>query len=219
MPSPTTVADLILLGGGGHALVTAEAALAEGHVVAGFLDDDPAAALGRGHPGIPRAGGLEDLSTLYAARSTPWIIALGDLARRRALIDRLRQRPPARPALAVCHPGAYVSPTARIGPGALVAPHAVVHALAFIDAHAIVNTGAIVEHECAIGENCHLAPGSILGGRVTIGPDTLIGLGAHVLPNITIGRGCVIGAGAMVIRDLRDGAKVAGVPARPVTNR
>src|SRR4051794_8036659 len=108
MAPPTIVADLFLLGGGGHALVTAEAALAEGHVVSGYLDDDPGAALGRGHPGIPRVGPLDDLSPLHSARSTPWIIALGDLGRRRGLIDRLRERPPARPALAVCHPAAYV---------------------------------------------------------------------------------------------------------------
>jgi sugar O-acyltransferase (sialic acid O-acetyltransferase NeuD family) len=214
MHAPTTVADLILLGGGGHALVTAEAALAEGHVVAGFLDDDPQAVLGHGHPGIPCVGALEDLAPLQSPRSTPWIIALGDLAHRRALIQRLGRKPPARPALSVCHPSAYVSPTARIGPGTLVAPRAVVHALARIGQHAIINTGAIVEHECQVGENCHIAPGSILGGRVTVGDDTLIGLGARVLPNLAIGRGCVIGAGAMVIRDIPDGAKVMGVPAR-----
>jgi sugar O-acyltransferase (sialic acid O-acetyltransferase NeuD family) len=208
------VVDLTLIGGGGHALVTVEAALAEGHVLAGFLDDDAAAAVAKGHPGIPRLGALTDLSALYAPRATPWIIALGDLEHRRALISRLAAKPPAGAAQAVVHPSAYISPTAVIGPGALVAPRAVVHTLARIGAHAIINTGAIVEHECVIGENAHVAPGAVLGGRVSVGADTLIGLGSRVLPNLSIGRGCVVGAGAMVIRDLPDGAKVAGVPAR-----
>lgn len=216
-PTPLAAAtDLVLLGGGGHALVVAEAALAEGHIVAGFLDDDPAAVLGRGHPGIPYTGPLSDLSALARPRAAFWHIALGNLAHRRNLIERLRAAAPVQAARTVTHPAAYVAPSASVGAGAFIAARAVVHTLARIGQHAIINTGAIVEHECDIGENTHIAPGSVLGGRVRVGPDTLIGLGARILPNLTIGRGCTIAAGAVVIRDVPDGAKLAGVPARPL---
>ena len=214
-PLPPAPSHLVLVGGGGHALVVADAALEAGCILAGFLDDDPAAAMERGHPGVPRLGMLNDLRRALAA-PWAWIIALGDLQHRRNCIERDGRLAPA---AMVLHPRAFVSPLSTIGPGVFVGPQAVVHTLAHIGPHSIVNTGAIIEHECRIGANCHIAPGSVLGGRVSIGDDTLIGLGARVLPNLTIGRNCTIGAGAVVTRNVPDGSKIRGVPARSTPNQ
>jgi acetyltransferase-like isoleucine patch superfamily enzyme len=49
---------------------------------------------------------------------------------------------------------------------------------------------------------------------VTVGDDTLIGIGAIVLPRIRIGRHVIVGAGAVVTRDVPDGKVVYGNPAR-----
>ena len=43
-----------------------------------------------------------------------------------------------------------------------------------------------------------------------------IGSNATILPGITIGRNAMIGAGAVVTADVREGATVAGVPAREI---
>jgi phosphonate metabolism protein (transferase hexapeptide repeat family) len=50
--------------------------------------------------------------------------------------------------------------------------------------------------------------------RVEIGNDVWIGHGATVLPDIRIGDGAVVGAGAVVTRNVRPYAIVAGIPAR-----
>jgi len=202
--------QLVLIGAGGHALVVAEAAELEGWRLAGSLDDDESPVLGSGAPTAPRLGGL-DAFDLIEDRS--WIVSLGDVRARRAIIDRLRGRAHAS---RVQHPGALVAPTASIGEATFVGPGAIVHTRAIVEAHAILNSGCIIEHECRVGENAHVAPGSVLGGRVSVGRDTLIGLGARVLPRIRIGAGCTVGAGAVVTRDVADGLTVAGVPASPI---
>ncbi len=199
--------SLILIGGGGHALVVAEAAVLAGFALTGFLDDDGSAPLSRGNPSCPHLDPLSELEG-YAERGC--IVAIGDLRIRRTLLGRLSGAMLA----TVVHPRAFVSPSATLGRGVYIGPGANVHSRAVIGDHAIVNTGAVVEHECRIGENVHIAPGSAVGGRVSVGPDSLVGLGAKVLPGTSIGRGCLIGAGATVIRAVADHARVAGTPAQ-----
>lgn len=198
--------ELVIVGGGGHALVVAEAALAAGFELAGCIDDDPYPALNAGAPSAPRLGSMERLAELLDGRR--WILGLGDLGVRDMVLRRLTTG-----AAAVVHPRAAVSASARVGDGAFVGPGAVVNTRARLGEHAIINSGAIVEHECMIGRNAHIAPGAALAGRVKVGEGSLVGLGARVLPNLTIGAGCVIGAGAVVVRHVEDGATVAGVPA------
>lgn len=201
-------ANLVLVGGGGHGVVVAEAALLAGYELVGFLDDDSAAALA---VGAMREGWLGSLAKTDVLKKHNWILGLGNLALRRRLIDKLAAgHGPA----SILHPAASVSPSAEIAEGAYVGPGSVVHARAWVSEHAIINSGAIVEHDCRIGQNVHVAPGAVLGGGVHVGADSLVGLGSRILPNIHIGPGAVVGAGAVVVEDVAADECVMGVPAQ-----
>lgn len=200
--------QLLLIGGGGHALVVAEAASLSGWSLIGVYDDAEEPVVCKLF-GVPRLGTLTGLLSGGRVAGGAWHLALGNLPLRSRLIERLGEG-----AATVVHPRAFVSPSARLGAGVLVGAMAVVHSAASVGAHAIVNTGAIVEHECEVGANAHLAPGSVLGGNVRVGAHTLVGLGARVVPGAVIGEGCVVGAGAVVVRDVPAEKRVRGVPAR-----
>jgi len=55
-------------------------------------------------------------------------------------------------------------------------------------------------------------------GRIRVGDDTVIGMGAVILPGTTIGSRCIVGAGAVVKGTVQDGTIVVGNPARVVKN-
>lgn len=55
-------------------------------------------------------------------------------------------------------------------------------------------------------------------GRITIGNNVFIGMGAIILPGVTIANHCIIGAGAVVAKSfLEEGSVIAGNPARVIS--
>jgi UDP-perosamine 4-acetyltransferase len=201
---------IIIYGAGGHGKVVLDALLQSGREIAGFVDDDPQRAGGI-HCGYPVAAGPGDLEPPGAAEL---VVAIGDAASRQratARVEELGYR-----LGTVVHPAAVIAGGVRLAPGAMVMAGAVVNPDASIGRSAIINTGAIIDHDCVIGDLAHVAPGARLAGGVSVGARTLIGVGASAIPVVTIGADAVVAAGAVVVSDVGDGMKVAGVPARPI---
>jgi UDP-perosamine 4-acetyltransferase len=183
--------------------------------VAGLVDDDPARA-GGDLLGFPILGpdALQRLRADGVAHAFAGVGGIGDSSGRRRIFERLLaagfEVPP------IVHASAIVSPWVRLGRGAQVLAAAVVNAGAEVGDDVIVNTGAIVEHDCRLAAHAHVAPGARLAGLVTVGEGAHVGIGAIVIEGIRIGDGALVAAGAVVVRDVGEGERVAGVPARPL---
>ena len=206
--------DLVVIGGGEHARVVAEAAASrpEQWRVIGFVDHQPC-------PETERRLGLRALASEdEALRETgrAWfVLGIGRIRSaplRRELVTRYSAAG-ARWATVV-HATAWVSPTATVAPGAVVFAGAVVQTGATLGAHAVVNTSAIIEHDVSVGDFTLVAPGVAIGGGTAIGSDSYLGLGCRIRDHLQIGSGVTVGMGAVVTRSVRDGVTVTGVPAR-----
>ena len=192
--------DLILIGGGEHARVVAEAASANGLVIRGCIARD--APVGFTWLGDDDALNHIDWNTAGA------ILGVGRISVRQRLAAA-----PVRAWTTVVHPRAWVSPSALLGQGVFVGAGSVINANARISDHAIINSGAIVEHDVVVGALSHVAPGAVIGGGTVIGTGVFIGLGARLRDHIRLGNGCTVAMGAVVIRDVDAHLTVKGHPA------
>jgi len=198
---------LVIIGAGGHGQVVADAALAAGFEVLGFLDDDRSLFGGK-------FLGMSVLGPIAAAHDmdASCVVAIGDNRRRKQVVDVLGL--PAQRYAAVIHPRATVSPYAEVLPGAMVLAGAIVGPQAVVSSHSIINHGSSIDHHDIVGAFAHVAPGCHAGGNVHIGDGAFLGVGVSVVPGATIGSWATVGAGSVVLHDVQESTVVAGVPAR-----
>lgn len=208
-----SVTPVIVVGAGGHAVALADALLASGRSVVGFIDPAPGAQ-GRLMCGLSVLGGDEILTR---HNSSDVVLAngiggVGDLSVRRRVQQRLRDM--GWRFVGVTHPSAIVSPFAAIAADTQLLARAVVQPNASIGEGCIVNTGAIVEHDVSLGAWSHVAPGSTICGGVQVGESCHVGAGAVVMQGIQLGPRTTVGAGAAVVRNFGGSGTLVGVPAR-----
>lgn len=203
----------IILGAGGHARVVADALLAAGQRVRGFIDSNPSRH-GTRLLDLPVLGNedLLDHESPLAVLLVNGIGSAGSMETRQRVYASAKAR--GFSFATVVHPAALVARSARLAEGVQVLARAVVQPLAVIGENSIVNTGAIVEHDVAVGSHVHISPGCVLAGEVRIGDKVHVGVGATVIQQVTIGSGSFVAAGAVVVGNVAEGTRVVGVPAR-----
>lgn len=177
---------VLILGAGGHAQVVADI-LMRAHEAGsncepiGFLDDNP--------PltetvilGLPVLGAIAQLDEFDHGAV---IVAIGDNRTRARLFESVRAR--GEEVVNAVHPAAMLAPDVCLGQGVMICAGVVVNTGTVIGDNVILNTGCTVDHHNHVGNHAQFAPGVHLGGDVTIGEGTVVGIGASVISQRTIG--------------------------------
>lgn len=202
---------LVIIGAGGFARETAQAARAAGLPLAGHLDDDPALH-GTGIDGVPVLGGTGRAGTLPDA---VFVVCVGnprDYAARARIVDRLRL--PEDRYTTVVHPTAAVSPDSVLGPGTVLLAHTVLTSAVRVGRHVAVMPHTVLTHDDTVGDFATVASGVRLGGAARIGPGAYLGAGALIREGTAVGAWSLVGMGSVVLADVPPGEVWAGSPAR-----
>ena len=185
--------------------MVAEIAVASGHEIVGFVDDDPIAHGERILDWVV----LGDRSIIPNGANVA--LGIGNNAVRKEILNYGAMYQWS--IVSLFHPTAVISPSSSIGEGTIVMAQVVVNARASIGRGCILNTSCSVDHDCYVGNMVHICPGAHLAGAVQVGDGTMVGIGSCVKQGIVIGTECIIGAGSVVISDISDNVTVYGNPA------
>jgi sugar O-acyltransferase (sialic acid O-acetyltransferase NeuD family) len=204
---------LMIYGAGGHARLIIDIVHKSGEFeIVGLIDDNPDRE-DENMLGEKVKGTFADLRHL-SNEISGLIIGIGDNRARRRVWEKLR--PLGVNYAQAVHPSAILGGEVLVGEGTVVMAGTVISCRARVGCHSIVNTRSLVGHDCRIGDFVHIAPGAVLCGTVRVGDLSLVGASATLLPSVTVGREVVVGAGSVVTKDIPDGVRVVGVPARRV---
>ncbi|UNM89966.1 acetyltransferase [Vagococcus sp. CY52-2] len=202
--------ELIIIGSGGHGKVCAEIAESMNKwKTISFLDDSfPSARKCLDFDIIGKTCDMENYT------SHDFFVAIGDNSVREKFFEELT--------LLKCnivsliHPTSYISKYCSIGNGTSIHQNVVINTDSTIGKGCIINTGTIVEHENIISDFVHLSPHVSLGGRVSVGKKTWIGIGSTVINDIKLIHNVMIGASSLVRRDILKSGIYVGNPIRRV---
>lgn len=182
------------------------------YALAGFLSDDPQslAAYPQYQPGIigtvagyaPVAGDL-----LVMGISQP-----ADKLRIAAALEARGAR-----FLTFVHASVQMADWVKLGRGVVLCPNAVVSCHAEIGDFATINLGCTIGHDVKLGRGATLSAHVDLTGFVTVGEGAFFGSHASVLPRATVGEYSRVGAGSVVLRSVKAGSTVMGVPAKQIS--
>jgi sugar O-acyltransferase (sialic acid O-acetyltransferase NeuD family) len=118
--------------------------------------------------------------------------------------------------LTLVDPSAQIFPSATVGAGTVVGAGAIVAAGARIGRHVFINRAVSIGHHTEVGDFASVYGGVHIGAFTRIGTGAEIGIGAVIIDRISVGERALVGAGAVLIRDCAAGARMVGVPARPI---
>jgi len=139
---------------------------------------------------------LERLTTFDA--DDTFICALGDNAKRQALVQQAQTVLPPDRWINAIHVAAVVADNVILGCGNVIGAGAVIQTHAHIGHHCIINTHASIDHHGHVGDFVHVAPNAAVCGNVRIGEGVMVGTSASVMPKLTLAPWTVVKAGTLV---------------------
>ncbi|HBW35493.1 acetyltransferase [Desulfosporosinus sp. BICA1-9] len=174
------MAELIIIGMGGHSKVVTDIARLNGYRILGYLDDKEPVGEERGL----YLGRIETLPT-WVRDGVGFVIAIGNNLVRKAIVEKYEGLE--LDYVRLVHPAAIIGSKVEILRGSVVMPGVIINADARIGRHVIVNTAAVIDHDCKVGDFAHIAQGAVLAGGVVVESYAVVEVGVRV------GRGCVVG--------------------------
>lgn len=191
--------NIILIGGGGHAIACLDVIEnLDSFNVLGYLDVVPTKI------DLPYLG--NDTEAIKYIDEVSFMICIGQIKNPLPRINAFKYLKSLNAKFAtIISPLAYVSKKAKIGEGTIIMHGATVQANVVVGENCIINNRVLIDHCSKVGNNCHISTNVIINGDISIGDNIFIGSGSIIKNGISIGSDTVIGLGSKVLKNISKG--------------
>lgn len=181
--------------------------------VIGFLDDDEAVQsdLIGGLPVLGKTDIMPDLKAKFGVEAI--YCPIGSNKIRVRFLQLARESGYLTPNY--IHPSVRISPDVKIGEGVYILLGTSIMPFTEIEDYVMISMGVNLAHHNILRRGTFLSTGCNFGASIVAEENTYCGIGSTIMTGLhRLGKDCLIGAGAVVIKDVPDGAVMAGVPAK-----
>ena len=203
----------VIIGAGKYGEVYLSYLREAGVEVIGFLDDDDNAQ-NKTYGGLPVLGKTDVLCALRERYGIDAIYCpLGNNKIRVKFLQHAKELGYKTPNY--IHPSVVLSPDVKLGEGVYILLGSDIMPYTTIEDYVMISMNVNVAHHNILKKGTFLSTGCNFGASIVAEENTYCGIGSTIMTGLhRLGKDCLIGAGAVVIKDVPDGAVVAGVPAK-----
>lgn len=179
--------------------------------VKGFLDDKTDALDGLKGDFPPILGSVESYEV---QPDDVFFCAMGDSQWRKHYVEMISSK--GGHFITVVNPMARINPTATIGEGTYIGAYSIISDNVVIGNHCVLQCFNDLGHDAEVGDYVSIESYVFLGGGAKIGDMSTMHTKSSVIPHKTIGKNCIVGINSVVMRNIKDGKTVFGIPAKEI---
>lgn len=177
--------------------------------IKGFLDDNLDALKGFDYPYPPI---LAAISNYHIEEDDVFACSIGDVHTKVKIVEIIESKGAS--FINLIHPNVQINKTAKLGEGILVFHDVHVGSEAIIGNHVMLQSYAAIGHDAVIGEYCRIDPKASVIGGVKVGNRVTLHTVCVLNHKVTVGDDAVVGALSFVVRKVKPGTTVFGIPAK-----
>lgn len=179
-------------------------------IVKGFLENNKNSMAGYdGYPPI-----IADDFTYEFCSDDVFVCSIGDVLTKTRVIESYVKR--GAKFMSLIHNRALIGTNVVIGEGSIIDEGVHIDPDVTIGKNCLIQAQAIIGHDSIIGDNVRIDSQSFLVGGTIVKNSATIYTKAMINHNVTIGDNAVVGACSFVIKNVKPGVSVFGVPAKPI---
>lgn len=179
--------------------------------IKGFLDDNPKALDGFKYEYPPIIGSIGEYCI---DEDDVFACSIGDVQTKARLVEIIESK--GGKFMSLIHPHVQINSTAELGEGLLVFHDVHVGSEAVIGNHVMLQSYCAIGHDAVIGDFTRVDPKVSVIGGVLVGNRVTLHTMSVLNHKVKVGDDAVVGAMSFVIRSVKPGITVFGIPAKEI---